>query len=279
MPPSMRARSSFLAAAFLAALLTGCLHRKPKVEGFQAVVVRQEVKLLEQTLGGAKARYAASLLGPKAGATIDRAQWTVRYDGKEIAHGSQALNVPFDEQGHAPLVLVLDVPYAPTAAALAELDSSKKVSLELDGTFHFKHGLLYDGEGQIHFESQVVPPHLPRVRLARAEGARFDTGEAEVALTLEVQNPNDFPVVLFEAPYAVGLGDQRPSEGVALAGEPVRPHGVAQYPIRAYLDPNGDPDDRRPDAKVDYFLRGAVRGNLFDVRFDFDGTVKLRSGG
>ena len=117
-----------VAAGVLAA---GCLHRKPKMEGFEAVVVSQDVRLLEQSLGGAQARYAASLLGLRDGATIDRAQWQVLYDGEEIAHGTEALNLSFDENGNAPLTLVLPVPYATNAKALAALDGKKKVKLTI----------------------------------------------------------------------------------------------------------------------------------------------------
>jgi len=260
-------------------LASGCLHRKPKVKGFEAVVVSQDVRLLEQSLGGAKARYAASLLGPRDGATIDRAQWQVLYDGEEISHGTEALNLSFDENGNAPLTLVLPVPYATNAKALAALDGKKKVKLTIEGSVHFKHGLLYDAHTAFKLVADVVPPRLPRVALPKVEGARFSSGVSQVGLLLEVKNPNPFPIVLSEAPYSVGLAGQLGSDGVALAGQPVPANGSITYPVRAYLDPpSADPDDWPRRTKVDYRLTGAVRGDLFDVRFEFHGTTKLRSG-
>lgn len=276
----MRARWLGLGVAMAVGLASGCLHRKPKVQGFEAVVVSQDVHLLEQTLGGAKARYAASILGPHDGATIDRVDWRVTYDGEEIAHGTETPNLPFDENGNAPLTLVLPVPYAKDAAALRALDGKKKVKLGIEGSFHFKHGLLYDANAAFRLVSDVTPPRLPRIKLARVDGARFSTGVSQVALTLEVTNPNPFPILLSEVPYSVGLGGQRASDGVALAGEPINGNGSVTYPVQAYLDPpSEDPDDWPRRTKVEYWLKGAVRGALFDVRFAFDGTAKLRSGG
>lgn len=270
----MRARSLWVVLAVFA---SGCLHR-PQLHGFEAKVTDQDLQLLEETLGSAQARYTASVRGPDQ-ARIDRASWQVSYDGKVIDRGSQALDVPFGNDGIAPLTLVVPVPYARTAAELSALDQQHgKVKLALEGSFHFSHGIS-EGSGSFSTSIRVVPPHLPTVRLVQVEGARFNNGESEVALALEVRNPNGFPIVISEAPYVVGLGDQRASDGVALAGQPVRPEGSARYPIRAYLDPpSEDPDDWPRRTEVHYLLKGAVRGNLYDVHFAYEGTAKLRPG-
>lgn len=261
----------------IALLATGCLHRKPKVQGFQAVVTQQELQLLDESLAGAQARFAATIQGPHR-AHIDGASWQVSWNGKVIDRGSQTVDVPFGNDGIAPLTLVISVPWARTASELSAVADQKKVKLEIAGSFHFSEGIS-EGSGTFSTSKDVVPPHLPTVKLVSTDGARFNTGEAAVLLTLEVKNPNDFPLLINEAPYVVTLGGARPSEGVGFAGETIPANGTSRYDVRAYLDPpSEDPDDWPKRVQTTYALKGAVRGALYDVHFDFSGTVKLRAG-
>lgn len=261
----------------LAVLATGCLHRPPG-SGLEAKVADEELELLEETLAGAKARYAASVRGPPD-ARIDRASWEVRYDGRVVDRGSQALAVPFGSDGVAALTLVVPVPYARTAAELTALNGEGgKVKLELEGRLHLTRATA-EGEREFSSAIRVAPPHLPSIRLLQVDGARFHTGEGQVALTLEVHNPNAFPIVISEAPYLVGLADQPGTDGVAFAGQPLRPDGNARYPIRVYLDPpSEDPDDGPRPTQIRYLLKGALRGTLYDVPFVYEGTATLRPG-
>jgi LEA14-like dessication related protein len=266
-----------LALFALLALATGCLHRRPKVEGFEAKVGKQDVTLMKETLAGATARYTAQVAGP-TGARIDRASWEVRYADQVVSRGETPLSLAFGKDGLTPVTLVVPVPYAQTAHDLARLQDGKKAKLELKGTLHFSRA---GRTGRVPFgtDKKVPSPRAPEAKVADVQGARFNTGESEVTLLLEVKNPNGFPIQLTEVPYAVRLASARPSEGVALPGEIIPPEGVARYPVRAYLDPpSEDPDDWVRRTKVSYSLQGAIRGALFDVRFAFDGTVKLRAG-
>jgi LEA14-like dessication related protein len=271
-PMRSRALLSFVALVLCAA----CRHVEDP-NRVHAQLTHQEAAFLDQDLRGGLFRYFARLHGP-ASATMTRVVWELRLDGQVLDRGETPLDRPFGANGDADFELHQRVIYARDAVDLAKLSKRDRIELTLHGQVLLAQG---PKRGEVRFSTTVKSPapKLLQAWVAKTEGARFSTGEVQVAFSLSVRNPNHFPVQLDGVPYSGMLDGRAIEQGVVGVGVLLAPGASSTFPIAVYLDP----PERTAQALVHessakYRLRGAMRGELFKIPFDLDGKVALRRG-
>ena len=249
-----------LLAALVAAplLLDGCaavneLARsafRPPTLAFQGV----SVSALD--FDGATLVFDYRLHNPNGfGLALAGVQYWLQLEGRVVTRGSLQGGLTIPAAGDAPVRFTARLPFAEVPRLLELVARGGQVAYAAGGVVSVRTPLgLLDLPAE--HAGQVDLPRLPAFRLASARVRLASLTEAELELTLLVDNQNPFPVPEGEFRYALALGGEvvATSEGEVLGGVAARSQGRITIPVRLSLLGAGRA------------LAAAVRGGSADLR-------------
>lgn len=251
---------------------SGCVHGGAAF-GVSASSSSEGLTLVHQDLKGCLVRWAPRLTGMPH-TYVRHVRWALALDGKQVSSGDTNTPADFGEDGTATPVLLMPVTYVRNAADLSRWNDEKTLRLELRATVYLARAGS-GGKLEVRRSAEIPAPRAPVATLFQKSGTRFSDGTTLVKLVLAVHNPNSFPVTTSEVPYFARLNGREAAEGIALAGRLLHSNETATYPLSLELDPIPGARAARPTLELPFELKGAVRGGLFNRRFDLKGEVSL----
>lgn len=201
------------------------------------------------------------------GVRLDRLDYQLDVGGERLASGDQRRGVEVGARGRTVAEIPISVAWDDLARVYRSLRGSGSPSYRIDAGFWFEVPIL--GAVRVPVTSDGAFPRLsmPRLSVADLDVARLDASGARLDLTLELDNPNDFPLSVGELDYSLDLAGSRVAR-VADAGRlTVARGGRGSWTVPVRID----------FAEAGRALAQALTGGGA-VDYRLDGTLSMSSG-
>jgi LEA14-like dessication related protein len=152
------------------------------------------VRVAEVDLEGATLVLDVTLDNPNDVAfRVARASWRLQVEGDQVSEGELPGGLTLPALGTAPLALGVRLRWADVARLAEQVRRQAQLAYRIDGTVAVETPV---GEVALEFkhQGQLPLPRLPELRLARVSADLSSLTDLDVGLTLEVENPNAFPL-------------------------------------------------------------------------------------
>jgi len=180
-----------------------------------AGVERPSVSLDSTRLRSISLRDVDLLLGfeidnPNAlGIRLDGFDYRLSVAGTQLAEGDRREQLSIAAGGRSRADLPLSVAWDDLAAIYRSVRSGAETGYRLDAGFTFEVPVLGPVRVPLSRQGDFPVVRLPRLSVRSLDVRRVTAGGAELALALEIDNPNDFPFTLRELDYALELAGSR----------------------------------------------------------------------
>jgi LEA14-like dessication related protein len=164
------------------------------------------------------------------------ATWRLEVEAAEVAEGALPGGVTLPSRATAPFVVSVRLRWADVARLAGQAQRQPQVAYLVDGAIRVETPI---GELALPYrhEGHLPVPRLPDVRLARASVDVISLTDLELDLTLDVENPNGFPLPGTLVRFEVLLNGVTVASGKEARLEPLGAGGAARVtlPIRVSL--------------------------------------------
>jgi len=180
-----------------------------------AGIERPSVSLDSTRLQSISVRDVDLLLGfeidnPNAlGVRLEGFDYRLSVAGTPLAEGDRREELTVPAGGRSRADLPLSVAWDDLAAIYRSVRSGGETGYRLDAGFTFEVPVLGPVRIPLTRQGDFPVVRLPRLSVRSVDVRRVTAGGAELALDLEIDNPNDFPFTLRELDYALELAGSR----------------------------------------------------------------------
>lgn len=275
----MRQTLPFAAAALLAA---ACAAPEKAPEAPPPQIASEELDVV-QDLTRFHLRLHGTVTSPRP-AKISRAKWEMVVDGDVIKSGEEQLDVavpaadPETEQTEAGKFEIKgSSQYVDSPEELKAMSARREPLLAaLRGTlFISRDGQTY--ELPFAKSRDVRTPRLPAVVLHDIEGFYSDK-EVAVQIRVGVSNPNNFPLAVSSLTYASTAAGKGMAEGTLTRADTIDPSSTGLFDITYKVNEQSHGKEAAAMFKaqqIPWGVTGQLRGDLFEIPYSFDGTLRI----
>jgi LEA14-like dessication related protein len=164
------------------------------------------------------------------------ATWRLEVEAAEVAEGALPGGLTLPSRGTAPFVVSVRLRWADVARLAGQAQRQPQVAFSVAGTIRVETPI---GEVALPYrhEGRVPVPRLPALRLARATVDVNSLTDLTLDLTLDVENPNGFPLPGTTVRFDVLFNGVPVASGKEARLEPLGADGEARLtlPIRVSL--------------------------------------------
>lgn len=143
------------------------------------------------------------------GIRFDRFDYRFSIAGTPLASGDQAQGLDLAANGSSAVELPVSVSWTDLADIYRSVRGGETPGYTLDAGFYFNLPLLGPLRIPVKKEGRFPRVSLPKLSLSSLDVRRVTASGAELALELQLDNPNDFPFDVRDLDYALELGGQR----------------------------------------------------------------------
>jgi LEA14-like dessication related protein len=264
----------------LCACAAACATSKPAAEpeggpaGVSAEVKKIEER--EQTVSQLNAALSITLKNEAATpARATRARFEVVSGGKVVNSGEQALAQEVPAGGEAVVEVVAPFVYAKDDEEVQAL-TRRKEPIE-----YVVRGTIDVGGGQVEFgkAAAIRAPRMPTLALTTLDVTTSPTNGITVSATVDLENPNTFPLLLQGSRWRLTIAGKQAGEGVMEHKAP-KAASHTSYPIELNLDLNEVKSRKElQGATVPYALEAELDLGAAKVRLEESGETKLLRAG
>jgi LEA14-like dessication related protein len=203
-------RLAALAAAAALALVAGAC----AILG-QAGVQRPSVSLESTRVASLSLADVDLLLGfdirnPNSfGVRFDRLDYQLFVAGERLAEGDQRRGFEIAAGGSSRAEIPVSLAWDDLARIYRSLRSGGSADYRIDAGFWFEVPVLGAVRVPVTSDGDFPRLSLPRLSVAGLDLGRVDAGGASLELTLELDNPNDFPLTVDALDYSLDLAGSR----------------------------------------------------------------------
>jgi LEA14-like dessication related protein len=211
-------------------------------------------------------------------ATVDRAKWEMVVEEKVVKSGEQSLGIQVPENGAGRFEVRASSRYVASPGELKAMsDRGGSLLAALRGTLFVRRG------GKVHQlpfarSREVRTPRLPTVKLQEIDGARYSDREVNVHLWLGVVNPNPFPLAVAALDYRAEVANKEVSKGTLTRADTIDPSSTGVFEISFEVDERthgAEVTKLIKSLEIPWSVAGDLRGELYSIPYDIDGTMRL----
>jgi len=124
---------------------------------------------------------------------VTSATWRLQVEGAQVSEGTLPGGLTLPARGQAPLAMTVRLRWADVTRLAEQVRHQTQVAYRIDGAVSVETpvGLV---SPKFKHQGQVPVPRLPSLRLAGVSADMRSLTDLELGLTLEVENPNAFPI-------------------------------------------------------------------------------------
>ena len=211
------------------------------------------------------------------GLSLASLSYTFKVNGKRLAEGRAEKDLEIAPAGESRITLPFDVRYQEAANILTKFYRKDEVGWRITGHFGFQTpaGVLevpYDQKGTLPV------PKLPTLRLAGVRAESLSLGGAGLAVEVDLENPNRFPLPGAGLDWSLTLGSRpvgqgRTSSTPLAAGTKER----LTLPVRIDFANSGQAlYDSLRSGEIDVGLSGTLEVGPISLPIDARRTLKVR---
>jgi LEA14-like dessication related protein len=258
--------------------LTGCTALKGQFKDPEVKFERADIE--NMSLAAATVGFRMRVSNPNAlGFTMNGLNYVLKLDGKNVLQGKSTDQVKIPAKGDGIVKLPLTFRYLNVFGSLADLAKKRSVSYNLSGKMNLGFfSLPYSKSGSLAL------PQLPKVKVKILQVKNLSLDGAQLGLQLEVQNANNFPIMIDGMEYGVNLAQRSLIRGSSQQDISVAPKGSSN------LNLNLDLGFAQFGQTLGQLLRGSdipltldgafavpnAGGGMDSLPFQWDGTLPVR---
>ncbi len=263
----------------LALLLFACKGGPPPRPEGSPEITAQELTIAAQGLTDFTLKLDGQVTSPVE-ATLEKAVYELVVEGKVVKSGEQPLGIAVTAGQTAPFSVEHSSRYV---ASPEELEAMSARGGSLLAALRGKLLVRSGGKSlELPFarSRQIRVPRLPSVKLHELDAARFSAEEANIVFYLGVVNPNPFPIGLDGLTYEATLAGKKLSEGNLGRGDEVSAAATGVFEVAVALNQEtygAEVTKLIKGLKVPYVVKGALKGDLFELPYELTGEIQLRA--
>ncbi|MBX5483776.1 MAG: LEA type 2 family protein [Myxococcaceae bacterium] len=215
----------------------------------------------------------------EAAATVEQAKWEMVVEGKVVKSGEMPLNVAIPAGGTAPFSVHAEGQYVSSPEELKALsDNGGSILTALRGDLIVKTASGKTVTVPFARSRDIRTPRLPRVTMHELDAARYSDREANIFFRIGVVNPNPFPLRIGALDFKAEVAGKQVAEGTRGQGDTIDAAATGIYEVQQSVNEETHGPDIKKLIKgqlLPWRITGVLKGELFEVPVNLEGTVKL----
>jgi len=200
------------------------------------------------------------------GVRFDRLDYRLSVAGQPLAEGDQRRGFEIPAGGSSRAEIPLSLAWDDLARIYQSLRSGGEADYRIDAGFWFEVPILGAVRVPVTSDGGFPRLSLPRLSVAGLDVGRIDAGGASLELTLELDNPNDFPLTVDALDYSLELAGSRVAQVEDAGRMTVARGGRGSWTVPVRID----------FAQAGRAVAQALTGGSIDYRLD--GSMSMSSG-
>jgi LEA14-like dessication related protein len=200
------------------------------------------------------------------GVRLDRLDYRLSVAGQRLAEGDQRRGFEIPAGGRSRAEIPLSLAWGDLARIYQSLRGGGPADYRIDAGFWFDVPVLGAVRVPVTSDGDFPRLSLPRLSVANLDLGRIDAGGANLELTLELDNPNDFPLTVDHLDYSLDLAGSRVARVDDAGRLTVARGGRGSWRVPVRID----------FAEAGRAVAQALTGGTIDYRLD--GTLSMSAG-
>ncbi len=214
-------------------------------------------------------------------------EYDFKIENQSLVSGVTAKAIKLKANTVSPVQLPVTLKFADLKKLPGELWNKDKLSYDLQTTFNITLPIIGNYAVPVSKQGELPVPKMPGIKIKNVEVKKLGFTSAELVAKVEIDNPNDFDLVLKNLDYQLKINQKKWGQGEITKSSsiPRKAKGIIEIPITLDLFSMGGAAVAllQKKAPIEYQLTGSATLNTgltllkeYKLPLDIKGTTTLR---